>query len=194
MKATYLMIHGWGGSDHPHWQFWLTQELRAAGYSVEFPDLPDRDFPEKNAWIRALHESVSRCKVSGSPITVICHSLGVTAWLHYLKENPGTKVERTLLVAPPGLLQFARCNSEVKGFVPIPLSPDLLLASSTVMARLVCTENDPFCEEGALDLYGHPLNIPVDLLPPSAGHINVNGGYGPWPELLAWCRGEYVNV
>ena len=34
-----------------------------------------------------------------------------------------------------------------------------------------------------------PLELTVDLLP-GAGHLNVEAGYGPWPEMEAWCLGE----
>jgi hypothetical protein len=29
----------------------------------------------------------------------------------------------------------------------------------------------------------------VDLVP-GAGHINVESGFGPWPEMEAWCLGR----
>ena len=51
-------------------------------------------------------------------------------------------------------------------------------------ARLVCSDNDPYCPEGADKLYG-PL--PTDILP-GAGHINPDAGYGPWPAVEAWAR------
>jgi hypothetical protein len=31
--------------------------------------------------------------------------------------------------------------------------------------------------------------LTVELLP-GAGHINVEAGYGPWPEMEAWCLGD----
>jgi hypothetical protein len=33
----------------------------------------------------------------------------------------------------------------------------------------------------------------VDLLP-GAGHLNVEAGYGPWPSMEAWVRGEVESV
>jgi serine hydrolase len=37
-------------------------------------------------------------------------------------------------------------------------------------------------------MYGAPLGIPVDVLP-GAGHVNPDAGFGPWPEVEAWCYG-----
>jgi predicted alpha/beta hydrolase family esterase len=89
----------------------------------------------------------------------------------------GVQADRTLLAAPPS----ARAGvPEIEGFFPVPL-PRLVDG-----ARLVCSDDDPYCPEGAATLYGAPLGIPTDVLP-GAGHVNPEAGYGPWPEVEAWC-------
>ena len=60
-------------------------------------------------------------------------------------------------------------------------------------ARLVCSDNDPYCPEGAATLYGAPLGIPVDLIP-GGGHLNPEAGYGPWPAVEAWCLGSDAPI
>ena len=56
--------------------------------------------------------------------------------------------------------------------------------------RLVCTDNDPYCPgENAARFWARPLELTVDLLP-GAGHLNVEAGFGRWPEMEAWCLGE----
>ena len=57
-------------------------------------------------------------------------------------------------------------------------------------ARLVCSDNDPYCPEGAANLYP---GLPTDLLP-GDGHINTDAGYGPWPAVEAWAREGRVPV
>jgi hypothetical protein len=81
------------------------------------------------------------------------------------------------LVAPPS---EAAGLSEIDAFFPTPL-PALVGG-----ARLVCSDDDPYCPEGAGTLYGEPLRIPADVLP-GAGHLNPETGYGPWPQVEAWC-------
>ena len=49
--------------------------------------------------------------------------------------------------------------------------------------RIVCSDNDPYCPEGAHTLYPGP----ADLLE-GQGHINPDAGYGPWPAVEAWAR------
>jgi predicted alpha/beta hydrolase family esterase len=57
-------------------------------------------------------------------------------------------------------------------------------------ARLVCSDDDPYCPEGAASLYP---GLPTDLLA-GAGHINPDAGYGPWPAAEAWARSGVVPV
>jgi predicted alpha/beta hydrolase family esterase len=58
----------------------------------------------------------------------------------------------------------------------------------------VCSDEDPYCPEGAADTYGAPLRLPVDRLH-ALGHINPEAGLGPFPAVEAWClRGEVPIV
>jgi predicted alpha/beta hydrolase family esterase len=59
--------------------------------------------------------------------------------------------------------------------------------------RLVCSDNDAYCPEGAAVLYGEPLGLPVDLQP-GGGHLNVDAGLGPWPAMQAWAQGAKKGV
>ena len=70
---------------------------------------------------------------------------------------------------------------EIAGVLPGPAA-----ARSTAGARIVCSDDDPYCPEGAATLYGEPLGVPVDVLP-GGGHLNPEAGYGPWPAVEAWC-------
>ena len=89
----------------------------------------------------------------------------------------GRQADRVLLVAPPS---EGANEPRIASFLPVPL-PAL-----TPGARLVCSDDDPYCPEGAATLYGEPLGIPVDLLP-GGGHLNPDAGYGPWPAVESWC-------
>ena len=167
----YLILHGWQGSGSDHWQTWLAQRLRARGHAVRYPTLPDPDAPVLGAWLEALEAELEACPEE--PV-VICHSLACLLWMHH-----GGR-ERALLVAPPSYVP------ELASFFPPPLPPDL-------DAELWCSENDPYCPEGAAALYGEPLGIPVRLFP-GAGHVNPEAGYGPWPAAEAWASGAKKGV
>ena len=83
-------------------------------------------------------------------------------------------------------------KSQGAPFLPVPLEVDVLrhAADGTV---LVCSDNDPYCPEGAAALYGGALNLPIDLHP-GRGHLNVDSGLGPWPAMEAWAQGAKNGV
>jgi hypothetical protein len=175
-----LILHGYEGNDPAHWQTWLARRLRDDGHDVAYPDLPAPFEPDLEAWLTAL----APLRTDGD--VVVCHSLACLLWLHH-RSRGGRPAERVLLVAPPGP-GAATDVPALAGFYPVPLDPALADG-----ARLVHSDNDPYCPEGAGDVYAKPLGIEADLLP-GAGHINADSGFGPWTEAMAWCQGAKNGV
>ena len=175
-SRSFLILHGLQGSGPGHWQTWLAARLRADGERVAYPDLPDADLPSLPAWRGALDGELDA--LPGGEVVVVCHSLACLLWLHHVAEG-GAQADRVLLVAPPS---EAAGLPEIAGFFPVPLPQ---LADG---ARLVGTDDDPYCPEGAATLYGEPLGIPADVLP-GGGHVHQETGFGPWPAAEAWCLG-----
>jgi predicted alpha/beta hydrolase family esterase len=171
--APFLLLHGYQGSPAPHWQHWLAAELRATRETVAFPELPDPDAPDLPAWRDAL---TAELDALDAPPVVVCHSLGCLLWLHHAAAG-GRPAERALLVAPPS---EGGAPDLLASFFPAPL-PRL------GDGRLVCADDDPYCPEGAVALYGEPLALPTDVIS-GGGHLNPDAGLGPWPAVAAWCR------
>ena len=168
-----LILHGYEGNDAGHWQSWLAEELRAAGHEVAYPDLPDPLHPELDAWLGVLAEHRQ-----GARDVVVCHSLACLLWLHH-RARGAPPARRVLLVAPPGPSAAGQVPA-LAGFFPAPLEPDHAQG-----ARLVCSDDDPYCPEDAREAYAKPLRIAADLLP-GAGHVNPDTGFGPWPAARDW--------
>lgn len=174
-RHCYLILHGYEGSGPGHWQTWLAGRLRSTDATVHYPDLPDADAPQLRAWLDALDGELD---VIGEPPIVVCHSLACVLWLHHAAAG-GRPAERVLLVAPPS-----------RTGVPDVLSP--FFPAPTVAldnARVVCSDDDPFCPEGATSLYPYP----ADVLP-GQGHLNPDAGYGAWPAVEAWARDGAVPL
>src|SRR4051794_27112158 len=169
-RPSYLILHGYQGSGPGHWQSWLAGRLRSADAIVRFPDLTDADQPNLQLWLDALERELDA--FSEAPV-VICHSLACLLWMHHVARE-GKPATRLLLVAPPSL---AGAPETLHSFFPGP-------AVTLDDARLVCSDNDPFCPEGAANVYP---GLPTDILP-RAGHINPDTGFGPWPAVEAWAR------
>jgi predicted alpha/beta hydrolase family esterase len=170
LRPGYLILHGYQGSGPGHWQSWLAGRLRSGEASVHFPDLPDADSPQLSAWLDALEREMDQFTVA--PV-VVCHSLACVLWLHHVARG-GKPAERVLLVAPPSR---AGVPDALESFFPAP-------AVELPDARLVCSDNDPYCPEGAAQVYG---GLPTDVLS-AQGHINPDAGYGAWPAVERWAR------
>jgi predicted alpha/beta hydrolase family esterase len=184
-RPSYLILHGYQGSGPGHWQTWLAGRLRAADAQVAYPDLPDADQPQLRSWLGAL---AGELDALGEPPVVLCHSLACLLWLHHAAGG-GAHASRVLMVAPP------TPHSELdalQSFLPPPLDADALRTSAPEGVRLVCSDNDPYCPEGA-DVAYASLRIPTDVIP-GRGHLNPEAGLGPWPEVEAWAREGAVPV
>jgi hypothetical protein len=169
-----LVLHGWGGSDDPHWQAWLCGEIVKEYNLVSFPLLDNPHFPSKNRWMKQAKGILEELQ----PDIVICHSLGCILWLHLSLEGEISPVKRLLLVAPPSLT----CKIEtLKTFFPVDV-PDSLYADE---AMLVTSDNDPYMSQEEAGILKKRLGIEMKVMS-NGGHINAESGYGEWPWVKEW--------
>lgn len=187
--GPFLILHGLEGSGPDHWQSWIAPWLADAGERVDHPDLPDPFAPSLDPWLEALGAALDRLGPERGAATVLCHSLSCALWLHHAARDAGPPVARALLVAPPSL---GAGLSALEPFFPVPIDAGAV-ARAAGETRLVCSDNDPYCPEGAAALYGQPLALPTEVIT-GAGHVNADAGYGPWPGLEAWCYGANQGV
>jgi hypothetical protein len=177
MRAKTLILHGWGGSDHPHWQAWLAGEIAKDYGIVAFPLLDNPHFPTKNRWMKQVKELLEQFQ----PEVVICHSLANTLWFHLCNEGEIDPVKRLLLVAPPRLdLEL----DTIKSFFPV-IAPEFLYADE---ALLVTSDNDPYMSADEALALQEVLDVEMKVLE-GAGHINADSEYGEWPWVKEWVLG-----
>ena len=169
-----LILHGWGGSDYPHWQAWLASELIKQNFEVSFPALPNRDFPDFKQWLEFTVKEVEHF----NPDIVVCHSLGNVLWFHLLQHMNIKTIDKLLLVAPVK----KDCDiEELKEFFPYEVPTDL----KSKDALLVVSTNDIYMNLHEANELQHKLNINMSILE-NAGHINAECGFGPLNEVLEW--------
>jgi hypothetical protein len=178
--ASFLVLHGLQGSGPDHWQTWLARRLREHGERVSYPDLPEPDAPRLDSWLEVLDGELR----DSDGLAVLCHSLACVLWLQHARRSSGPPVARVLLVAPPS----PSVELPAKGFFPLAVEPSEV-ARAAESTRLVWSDDDPYCPEGAERLYAEPLELPACSLP-GCGHINPEAGFGPWPEVERWCLGS----
>lgn len=179
-----LLLHGWQNRrPRGHWQFWLAERLRSAGEQVLYPQLPSPDEPRLDDWIEVLETELAQ--LGEGERVVICHSLSCLLWAHaVVRLGAHARVDRLLWVAPPGPSAF---EPAIDGFAPRGLDPDAIRASAP-LRQLVCGDNDPFCPERADLVYGD-LGLRPTVLH-GVAHLDPDAGYGPWPEVERWARGD----
>jgi len=177
MSKRVLLLHGWGGSDYPHWQSWLAGELAKAYGTVSFPLLDQPHFPSRNRWMRQVKALLSEFK----PDIVLCHSLANTLWFHLCREGEIAPVGHLFLVAPPRL----NCDIDtIKSFFPVEAPSDLFAEN----VQLVTSTTDPYMTPEEARSLQAALNVPMTVLE-NAGHINADSGYGEWPWILEQVKG-----
>jgi len=167
-----LILHGWGGSDAPHWQAELAASIAKEYGTVSFPLLDNCHFPSKNRWVKQLQGILEGFK----PDTVVCHSLANTLWFWLCQEEEFmqkiSEIKRLFMVSPPSLSTEV---DTIKTFFPCKM-PQKLYAKEV---QMIVSDNDPYIQIAeAKKIAGH-YHIPLRVIE-NAGHINSESGYGKW--------------
>ncbi len=167
-KDKILILHGWGGSDAPHWQAELASEIAKNYGTVSFPLLDNCHFPSKNRWLK----QVKALLTDFNPDTVVCHSLANTLWMWLCEEGDISEVERLFMVSIPSL---ETKESTIKTFFPCPLPKDFHAKE----IHMIVSDDDPWVKmEEARKLASH-ISAKFTVIE-KAGHINADSGYGKW--------------
>ena len=170
MLNKVLILHGWGGSDFPHWQSELASEIAKNYGTVSFPLLENCHFPSKNRWIKQVKKLLEKFK----PHTVVCHSLSNTLWFWLCKENI-VEVEKLFMVSPPSL---TTTEQSIKTFFPCEI-PQNICAKEV---HLIVSDNDPWIQLEEAESMAKSINASYQVIN-NAGHINADSNYGKW-ELI----------
>ncbi len=162
-----LILHGWGGSDHPHWQSLLASTLASDYGTVSFPLLDNCHFPSKNRWLKQVKQILEEFQ----PDTVVCHSLANTLWFWLCKEDIAP-IKNLYMIAPPSL----NCKIDtLKTFFPVQMPKDLKATN----IEMVVSDTDPYITIQEATTIAEHYAIAFTIIP-DAGHLNADSGYGRW--------------
>lgn len=137
MKRAFL-IHGWDGRPDTHWFPWLTWELKANGFDVSAPQMPNAGSPRVLEWTGFLKDYV------GKPDTdtyFVGHSLGCITVARYLAGlTPKARVGGCVFVAGfSGRLNIP----EIREFYELPFDPEAAKKHCDKFA-MIFSDNDPY--------------------------------------------------
>jgi len=167
-KDKVLILHGWGGSDAPHWQAELSCEIAKNYGTVSFPLLDNCHFPSKNRWIKQVKQILNDFK----PDTVVCHSLANNLWMWLCEEEDMREIKRLFMVSLPSLKTQEKT---IKTFFPCPLPKNIYAKE----VHMLVSDNDPWVQlDEAKDIASH-YDADFTVIH-NAGHINADSGYGKW--------------
>jgi hypothetical protein len=162
-----LILHGWGGSDYPHWQSHLASEIAKNYGTVSFPLLDNCHFPSKNRWVRQVKKILEEFQ----PTTVVCHSLANTLWFWLCQENIKS-IENLIMVSPPSL---GTTEATIKTFFPCEIPKNIHAKN----IELIVSDNDPWVKLNEAKNLAQTINANYTVVE-NAGHINADSGYGKW--------------
>ena len=167
-----LILHGWGGSDAPHWQAELASEIAKNYGTVSFPLLDNCHFPSKNRWVKQVKALLEEFK----PDTVVCHSLANTLWFWLCEEKIET-IEHLVMVSPPSL---QTTEPTIKTFFPCE-TPQNIHAKKI---DLIVSDNDPWVTLEEAKTMADTIGATYTIVE-NGGHINADSGFGKWALIEA---------
>ncbi len=116
-----ILIHGYKASPETNFWPWLQRELTDRRYEVVMPELPNAMEPDRDAWTKALLESVG--PLSDQDI-IVGHSLGGAAALRFLEAAEArTTPHACILISTPWMIKDER----FRGFFLTELDHDVLM-------------------------------------------------------------------
>jgi predicted alpha/beta hydrolase family esterase len=165
----YLIIPGWAGSGPDHWQSHWEHELDGA----RRVEMPDWFAPRRAGWVDALDRAI---RAAGAPPTLIAHSLGCLAVVHWARRSLGaSRLVRGALLVAPADLDRAECPVPLLEFAPVPRH------RLAFRSHVVASDNDPHASLARARHMADDWGAGLTVLR-GAGHINCDAGFGRWRE------------
>lgn len=158
--TTVIIVPGLGDSGPEHWQTLWGRDHPA------YRRVRQRDWqrPDVGEWVEALDREVRRAP---SPVVLVGHSLGSVTIVEWASRR-WADIRGALLVAPAD-------TDRQPFFDRVPLRP------LPFPSMLVASQNDPYLEPERARLFARQWGSRlIDI--GRAGHINVEAGFGSWPQ------------
>ena len=177
-----MILPGYADSGPEHWQsHWERADPRCRRVVQD-----DWLLPRLDDWLAALDRQIRACT---APPVLAAHSLACPLVAHWAARNPRIGVRGAFLVAPADVDSPDHTPDEVRSFSPIPLG------RLPFPSIVVVSDDDPFVSTDRAAAFAGAWGSRLVTLS-SAGHINADAGFGPWPagrRLLSDLMDEGVS-
>lgn len=180
-----IIVPGVGGSDYDHWQSWLQRQL----ISCSRVQQKDWNNPVLNEWVGNFVDTIALVNTS---VQVVAHSFGCLTTIAAIDQYPelSKKIEKLILVAPANPARFGE-NGFARDSVGH-YADYFHQIKLTIPTELMISENDPWLNYQDALILAQAWNVRANNLG-HVGHINVESGFGPFPELYDHLIAENSN-
>lgn len=166
-KTSVIVVPGLGGSASDHWQSHFQRAIPGASRI----DVANWERPDLCEWTDSLLSSVRRHPDS----LLVAHSLGCALIAHVAQRHPNLPVRGALLVAPADVDASQAIPQYLCSFTGMPRQP------LPFPSMMVASRNDPYMSFQRAEMFATVWNSTL-LDIGAAGHINIESGFGPWPD------------
>lgn len=158
--TTTLIIPGLNSSGPAHWQSWFEEHIPGTLRVIQ----SDFSKPDLAAWAQRIRRDITR---TPGRLVLVGHSFGALAAAQASADH-SNRIAGALLVAPADPDRFGVADRLPQNALPFP-------------AVVVGSTNDPWMSLDRAAYWADTWGADFVNLG-AAGHINVESGFGPWPE------------
>lgn len=159
-----MIIPGLRNSGPTHWQTWF-EDIVPRSQRVEQADW---EHPSLAAWAARVRAAVD---ADTTPVWLVAHSFGCLAAVR-AGLGCADRICGALLVAPADPQRFIESTSSLQGRLAFP-------------SLVVGSADDPWIQSAVAESWARTWGS-IYRNVGHAGHINVDSGYGAWPEGLRY--------
>ena len=173
MKRVFI-IHGWDGYPEEGWFPWLKKKLKARGFEVFVPQMPDADKPRIDTWVPKIAEVVG---VADENCFFVGHSMGCQAIARYLETTPErVKVGGVVFVAGffkrlTGLEDDQDVHEVRKHWLETPINFEKI-KSHLPKSIAIFSSNDPFVPLDNQEDFRNKLGSEIIIDENQKGHFS----------------------
>jgi len=197
--ARVLILHGWTNRrPEGHWQRFLAGELRQQGHIVSYPQLPNPDEPQLEAWLEVITDELRMLGEVGDrseeELVVISHSLGCITWLQAADRGLISELpNRLLLVAPP-----EPQPETFPGFASFVMPFDIprikkAVHSGAKEVTLVGSDSDVWQPSGIQAGVGDIVALQA-IVVEGAKHFSHSDGFHRWQGVIDWVNDPSADL
>lgn len=183
MNNKALIIHGYNGTNQGNWFPWLKAELEKKGWSVDVPNLPNTEKPQRTEQLSTLTDIWNpQLSLANEKKVLIGHSLGGSLLLTMLEQDWKNPIDMAVIVASTS---HEVHPIELENYFTKPYDFEKIKKNCKKFI-LIFSDNDPYISAETGPYYQHQLGENAELfMIHSAGHFMKRDGYEEFPLILS---------